>query len=263
MKPYVSVVMPAYNSEKTIKRSVDSVLAQTFKDFELIIVDDGSEDATTRVVHDLMNIDGRIILVENESNLGVAQARNIGCKEARGEYIAFLDSDDIWREDKLEKQLSFTVSSNSDLCYTSYTFLKNGVFSDKEYIVPEAVSYSWLLKENVIGCSTVLIRAKIFKEKGYCFDNTYAHEDYALWLKLAKAGFKFGGLQEVLTGYSTGGRSSNKLKAARDRWIIYRKSENLSFVKAFYYLACYALNASRKYLHSGRKRRGNKAGTSG
>jgi len=248
MEPLVSVIMPAYNSRNTIGRAIQSVLAQTYKRFELLVIDDGSTDNTVDIVNSYMKTDSRIVLLHNPKNLGVAASRNHGCRKAQGEYLAFLDSDDMWFEDKLEKQVSFMLRKGCDLSCTAYAYAhphEQPSGDKRAYRVPESISYEQLLKENVIGCSTVMVKATALK--GHEFSGDYAHEDYVLWLELAKAGKILCGLDEVLTGYSYGGRSANKFKAGKNRWIIYRRSQKLPLPKAIYYMACYILNAIRKY----------------
>jgi len=248
MDPLISVIMPAYNSENTIGRAIQSVLVQTYTKFELLVIDDGSIDNTVEVAESFAKADSRVILLKNAQNLGVAESRNLGCRKARGEYLSFLDSDDIWFKGKLEKQIRFMQNKDCDLSCTAYSFINASnepSKNERAYMVPETISYKSLLKENVIGCSTVMLRAAALA--GHEFDKAYAHEDYALWLNLAKSGKALCGLNEVLTGYAHGGRSSNKLKAGKNRWIIYRRSQKLSLVKSSYYMLFYIYNALKKY----------------
>ena len=123
MEPLISVIMPAYNSEYTIERAIESVLAQTYTRFELLVIDDYSTDNTVKLVDSFMKQDSRVILLKNTQNLGVAATRNLGCRKAKGEYLAFLDSDDVWFEDKLQKQIHFMQEKGCDLSYTAYSFI--------------------------------------------------------------------------------------------------------------------------------------------
>ncbi len=240
MAPSVSVIMPVYNGENVIADAIKSVLNQSLPDFELIIIDDCSIDNTAIIVQRFARQNEQIVFIRNDNNLGAATSRNIGCKRARGKYIAFLDCDDLWDTNKLDKQVSFMVENKSDLSYTSYEFMdKEGCHTGKYYYVPESISY------NVILCSTVMINASIFKD--YEFDNGYFHEDYRLWLELLRNGKKAEGINEVLSLYRSGGRSSNRLRAAKNRWLIYRKAEGLPFLKSLRYFVCYAYYAIIKY----------------
>ena len=231
--PLVSVIMPAYNCEQTLEAAAASVFSQTVSGWELIIVDDASRDGTAALANNLCARDPRVRLVTNERNLGVAASRNRGIRLAKGDYLAFLDSDDRWQPKKLELQLARLEKTQADLCYTSYQ-LCDPARPDviKLYRVPPGIGYRALLKENVIGCSTVLMRARRMPAQG--FPCAFFHEDYALWLKLLRSGCRAVGMEEPLVSYRTGGRSSNKLLAAVHRWEIYRRSEGLSLPACCY-----------------------------
>jgi teichuronic acid biosynthesis glycosyltransferase TuaG len=244
----VSVIVPAYNCERTILSTLFSALRQTEKSLEIIVVDDGSTDQTYELVNQLALTEPKIQLYRNLQNCGVSQTRNNGCRYARGSYIAFLDSDDQWEPDKLEKQLFALEDSNADLSYTSYYIESETDITP--YKIPPTISYRELLKENVIGCSTVVLRSKIMKT--HAFDPTYFHEDYALWLTLLREGYKVIGIEEMLVHYRTGGRSFDKLRAAKNRWIIYRQQEKLLFFTSLYYLSAYFSSGAKKYLFSNR-----------
>jgi teichuronic acid biosynthesis glycosyltransferase TuaG len=212
----------------------------------LLVIDDDSTDKTINVVSGMSTADSRIIIVQNNKNQGVASTRNRGLELARGKYIAFLDSDDIWMPFKLEKQLELMERTKTDLCYTSYEFIDNrGTQVGKHYYVPELVNYRGLLRENVIGLSTVLLRHSSLEAMR--FDDRWFHEDYVMWLELLRNGKTAMGLPEVMVHYRTGGRSANKLKAAENRWLIYRKAENLKVLTSTYYMLRYFLAALKKY----------------
>lgn len=242
----VSVIIPAFNCENTISKTILSALHQTVASLEVIVIDDASTDQTYHLVEQISSTEHRIRLYKNPKNCGVAKTRNIGCRYAHGKYIAFLDSDDIWQADKLEKQLQELKRTQSDFSYSSYYIISESAARKKLYKVPASTSYSQLLKENVIGCSTVLIRTDLMKE--YKFSPDFFHEDYALWLTLLREGYRAVGIEEAMVFYRKGGRSSNKFKAAKNRWIIYRQLEKLSFFSSIYYLSCYFFASIRKYI---------------
>ena len=246
MSPLVTVIMPAYNSANTIKQSIESVLYQTMTDFELLIIDDGSRDDTFNIISEFARKDSRIKILKNECNLGVAEARNRALDIAMGKYIAFLDSDDYWEKEKLKRQVELLEDKCGDICFTSYRFINTAGIKIKRapYIVPLRVEYHGMLRENVIGLSTALVRRDAIK--GLKFDNRWFHEDYVFWLELLRAGKSAWGLQDILVTYRTGGRSSNKLNVARNRWRIYRKQQKLSVMMSFYYFCCYAYNGIKK-----------------
>lgn len=243
--PLVSVVIPAYNCAGTIRQAVASVLAQTYGELEVVIVDDCSTDDTFAVCQELAQGDGRIRVQRNEKNTGPAGARNKGIALAAGEYIAFLDGDDRWLPTKLQKQFARLQSTGASLCYTSYTFIDSaGADLEKPYIVPEDTDYKAMLAENVIGLSTVLVKEDALKD--FRFNGRYVHEDYALWLELLQAGCTMVGLREVLVQYRRGGRSANKVVAAKGRWVIYREVAKLPFLQAVRYFLRYAFAGIRK-----------------
>lgn len=161
-KPLVSVIMPSYNAEKYIKEAIESVIAQTYKNWELFVIDDGSTDRTAEIARSYAEKDSRIILHRNSHNMGTAKTRNTGIKLANGEWIATLDSDDMWHPEKLEIQLKKATKTGSLFLYTSYSLFCEGF--RQEYTVPEKIDYSSLLTENVIGCSTVMMNRSILEK---------------------------------------------------------------------------------------------------
>ena len=246
-RPLVSVIMPAYNAEKYIAEAIQSVISQTYPNWELIILDDGSTDGTAGIAESFAKSDHRIHSLQNPQNMGVARTRNRGFDLANGEWIALLDSDDIWHRDKLEKQLTAAKETDAEILYASYALFADGESGKTEYHVPARTNYSHMLKENVIGCSTVLLRKTMLNN--YRFRADVYHEDYALWLELLRNGYAAAGCPEVLTDYRIvkGSRSNNKIKAAKNRWMIYRKAERLPLLKAVYVFAAYAVNGFSKH----------------
>lgn len=244
--PKVSIVMPAYNCAGTIGAAIRSVQGQRFGSWELLVADDGSKDDTPARVAALAAEDDRIRLLPARENGGPAAARNRAIGVSTGEIIAFLDADDVWEPEKLDAQLALMEETGCGLCYTAYGFIgQNGAPEDGVYHVPPAVDYEGLLRENVVGLSTVALRRQALGAAR--FDARFAHEDYALWLQLLRGGAAARGIDQPLVHYRRGGRSANKLKAARDRWAVYRQGEGLPVGKALYYLGCYARAALRKY----------------
>lgn len=246
--PRVSVVMPAYNCEKYIGEAIGSVLNQTMRDWELIVIDDCSKDGTCRIVEELAAKDSRIRLVRNEKNLGPAGSRNKGLDLAAGQYIALLDSDDLWRSEKLEKQLQLAEEKNADFIYCSYAIMdENGKKRSEDYVVPLETDLKAMLATNVVGCSTVMLSAEILRDRR--FSSEFYHEDYALWLKILQQIDKAWGIVEVQVDYrvQANSRAGNKLRSARHRWEIYRNLLHLSLPKSVYYMSRYALAGFRKY----------------
>lgn len=242
----VSIVMPVYNSEEFVNRSIESILNQTYTDFELIIVDDCSTDQTQSLVKKIASVDERVRLLRLNENSGAAVARNLAINEARGRYIAFLDSDDLWHEEKLSKQLSFMQDNQVAFTYSSYTQIDEEGNSLAEISVPSKVGYKQLLKTNVIGCLTVIYDAEIIGKQEMPLIRK--RQDFGLWLKLLKIVDYAYGIKEPLAFYRVrkGSISSNKLSAAKFTWDLYRKIECLPLYKALYYFSCYAIGGIAK-----------------
>lgn len=246
--PLVSVVMPAYNSEAYIESAIRSVQKQTVEDWELLVLEDGSKDSTPEIVAKLAAEDPRIRLLPNEQNMGPARTRNRGMDLCTGQYIAFLDSDDIWYPDKLEKQLALAEQYNADIIYCSYAIVDaQGNLRSADFIVPPQADLKYMLVKSVFSCSTAMLRRSSVGEIRFPVD--FYHEDYAFWLDLLQHGLVARGATEVLAAYrvSENSRASNKLASAVRRWHIYRKFLHYSFFRSAWYLMRYAFAGVLKY----------------
>ena len=245
--PVVSVVMPAYNAERTLAEAIDSLLAQTFQNWELIILDDGSRDDTASISLAYTRADPRIRYEANPCNLGAAGTRNRGISLARGRWIAFLDSDDVWRPEKLARQLKLAEQTGAQLLYTSYSLWKDEENERRPYLVPSSTDYTSMLAENVIGCSTVMAPREVLAAHPFSL-STY-HEDYALWLELLRSGCRAAGCTEILVDWRVvpGSRSFSKWNAARHRWHIYRRAENLPLGKSLAAFGAYSVHGILKH----------------
>ncbi|MFW5982907.1 MAG: glycosyltransferase family 2 protein [bacterium] len=246
----VSIITPAYNSAAYISEAIESVLAQTFPQWEMWIVDDCSIDNTAQIVESYSQKDSRIKLEKLSQNVGPAEARNIAIRRAQGRYIAFLDSDDLWHPAKLEKQLNFIKNTGYAFIFSNYLRIKGKEGKRlNEIIVPYSIDYRMFLRNTIIGTLTVLIdRDKI----GYFeMPNVRSSHDMALWCELLKRGFKAYGIREVLAYYRVheGSNTANKIKASRDVWKVYRKVEGLVFFTSLINFVFYAMNAVRKRIY--------------
>ena len=248
-KPLVSVIMPAYNAAPFIEEAIASVTAQTLTDWELIIIDDCSADDSFAIAQAWQEKDSRITALRNDANSGVAKIRNRGIDMARGSYIAFLDSDDIWLPEKLERQLVAMTAADAQIGYCSYAIIdETGKPVRADYLVPPTARFEDILKENYIQCSAMLIRADIVKK--IKFNPDYYHEDYVLGLDMLRAGYRAVGCREILLQwrYLAHSRSFDKRKGAVNRWRIYRRYLKLPLPRAAYLFACYTAAGLRKYL---------------
>ncbi|MFV1453310.1 glycosyltransferase family 2 protein [Bacillus mycoides] len=244
--PKVSIITPSYNSEEFIKQTIDSVIKQTFQKWELIVIDDCSQDNTREIVKAYEGIDNRIKLLELEKNSGAAVARNKGIEIARGTYIAFLDSDDIWEYAKLEKQIKFMEEKDIAFSFCGYEIIdENGNSLGKEIKVPSKITYNELLGNTIIGCLTVMLN----KEKiGEIRMPNMKPEDTALWLEILRTEFEAYGIQESLAKYRIvqGSVSRNKFKAAWNYLKVLWGQKDLNSVGKFWYFTLYAFNALKK-----------------
>lgn len=241
-KPVFSVIMPAYNAQETIGAAIESVLNQTFQKYELLVVNDCSEDRTSMIIESYYQKDNRIRLFQNKENLGVAESRNRALKKAQGQYIAFLDSDDLWLPSKLEVQYKY-FKQGYDLLYGSYlTFGQGG---ERIIRAPINGTYKTLLRGNFIGNLTgAYDRAAL----GIEYQKNIGHEDYLMWLKLMDRSDRSLGIQEVLARYriSKSSLSSNKVKSAIWTWSIYRNEVGKSFFPALCLFFLYMINGVKK-----------------
>ena len=240
--------MPAYNAGAYIEEAIHSVMDQTVTDWELLVLDDGSSDDTRTRVAALAAKDSRIRLLPNEKNLGAANTRNRGFDLCRGRYVALLDSDDRWMPEKLEKQLLLLEQTGADFSYCSYAIVDGaGEPAKNDYIVPGNVSFEGLLRENCIGCSTVVLRREITER--YRFNPDFYHEDYVLWLQLTRDGLRGVGCTQVLSSwrYIATSRSFDKKKAALNRWRIYRQYLKLPLWKSICAFSGYVTASLKKY----------------
>lgn len=245
----VSIIMPAYNAENLISDSINSVLSQTYKNFELIVIDDYSQDQTSQVVENFILKDKRVKLIKNIKNKGVAETRNTGLDQAKGDYVAFLDSDDKWVEDKLEKQLAVLKERNDvDVVYGSYyRFNSDGVKNVVKVL--KLLDKKKLLKGNPIGNLTAIYNFKKYPE---IRQKKIGHEDYLFWLEIFNSSpdVKGIGIQEPIAYYRVAedgkNLSGNKLKAATWTWSIYRKHLKLNLISSLFYFSIYIFRAVMK-----------------
>lgn len=239
----VSIIMPAYNAADFINETINSVRDQTFTDWELLVVDDGSKDSTLHIVSAAASLDERIRLILSSGNQGPAGARQLAIDHATGRYVAFLDSDDLWLPNKLEYQLSFMQANNAVITYTSVRRIsEDGATIGKLLSAPATLSYNQLLKNTAIVTSTVIVdREKSIplkiKKVGY--------DDFCLWLSILKGGQIALGLDEDLGRYRVrgGSVSSRPMRSIGWVWNIYRRVERISLIPSVWYLANYGARA--------------------
>ena len=242
----ISIIVPVYNAEKFIRETIQSVLDQTYTDFELILVNDCSKDGSVEAIKSFD--DSRVILVEQEHNAGAYAARNRGLKEAKGRYIAFLDSDDCWEPQKLERELAFMERENAGFVFTGYEFAdENCVGTGKVVRVPHTITFKQALSDTTIFTSTVLIDREKIPDELIEMPNI-ASEDTATWWRILKAGNIGYGLDENLVRYrrSSNSLSANKLVALKRIWGLYRQIAGLSVIGSAWHFVGWAVRAVRR-----------------
>lgn len=241
---FYSVIIATFNCANYILEALESVWVQSFRDYEVIIVDDCSKDQTLELIKNYIQNKDNWHLVVNEKNMGTGSARNKAIRHACGQYVAILDGDDIWEKDKLLRQSQFLLQEGVDFCYASYCFVDKSS-KDLGYCYPAkpTATYKSMLKENYIGCSTAVVSRKIFNS--IKMKEREINEDYIFWLEIMRRGYKGAGVLEPLAKYRIhhGNRSFNKIKSARSRFMIYRKYEKLSLLSSIYYILHYAIHA--------------------
>lgn len=247
MKELVSIIIPVYNANKYIEATVKSVIEQSYKNWELLLVDDGSTDGSTETINRIVKEDNtnRIIALFPPKHGSAAKARNYGLENAKGRYIAFLDADDLWEKDKLLKELTFMKEKNAGFVFSGYEFADaDGNGTGKVVKVPETLNYKQALKNTTIFTSTVLLDTEKIDRELIKMPEIKS-EDTATWYQILRNGNLAYGLDENLVKYRRVARSlsSNKVEAIRRIWNLYRKSEKLSVIYSAYNFVFWAFRA--------------------
>lgn len=247
IEPLVSVIMPSYNSSKFIKYSILSVVGQTYTNWELLITDDYSKDNSVELIDEWVKQDCRVKLFRLKKNMGAAAARNVSLDNAKGRFIAFLDSDDIWSPDKLEKQITYMLKYNLPFTFSCYDIMnEEGVKLNKQIFVPNELTYNQYLRNTIIGCLTVVLDKNAIGD--FRMPLIKSSHDMALWLLVMKRGFKAFGIKDCLATYRlvSTSNTAKKWNAAKDVWRVYRELECLPIIYSAFCFCCYAVNAVLK-----------------
>lgn len=245
----VSVIMPCYNMERFIAFTIESVQRQTYPHWELCIADDASTDHTVEIIKSHQEQDDRIRFSVIPQHSGIADTRNQCLKMAKGQYLAFLDSDDVWHPEKLERQLQFMMERHIGFSYSSYDCIdEEGRLLDKQVKAAGNLTHDDYLHNTIIGCSTVMVDTAIIGK--VVVPNFRTSEDTAAWLNILKQGYLAYAIDTPLTSYRirSHSASSNKLKASSDLWRVYRQQEQMPLFKTLECFFSYAFNAIKKRL---------------
>ncbi|MGI6635200.1 MAG: glycosyltransferase family 2 protein [Christensenellales bacterium] len=248
LKDMVSVIMPCYNAQAFVGEAIASVVGQTWDNWELIVIDDGSQDESVHILQKWADKDSRIVALANEENMGVSKTRNKGINLAKGQWIAFLDSDDVWKKDKLERQMLLAQEKQAEFIFTSCDIIdQNSTLLGTMATLPPEVTYAELQCWNRITCSSVLLSKEALK--ALRFEHDDSREDYLLWLRILKKIEIAYSLSEPLVQYRiiSGSRSSNKLKMIRDTYRVHRHLGTNEVKSVFYTLAHFYCAFFNKY----------------
>lgn len=242
----VSIILPVYNAEQFLKETMLSIITQNYKNIELLIINDASTDRSREIINNFN--DKRITLFNLEKNKGVANARNIGLKESKGEYITFIDSDDLWTSDKITEQVKFMKQNKLDLCYSYYDRIDiKGKQLNTVSTLAESLNYEELLKSNSIPMLTAMVKKESINN--IYFQNEH-HEDYLFWLQLVKQkNFSAMLLKRITAKYRVHGDSvsGNKINSLIWTWQVYRLHEHISVMKSLRLIISYIYIGIRKH----------------
>lgn len=244
----VSVITPVYNAARFIVGTVESAATQTYKDIEIVLVDDCSKDNSAEIITELQKKYPNIVCHKQEKNQGAAVARNTALNLAKGRYVAFLDSDDLWLPEKIERQLALMKQKECPFCYAAIDFMdEEGNIIKGKRNIQETCDYKYLLHNTIIATSTVVIDRNVMGD--FHMPLRRGGQDYATWLMLLRNGTVARGINEVLSHYriSSGSLSSNKWKSIKQVWQIQTHDEGINKVKAIWHVCCFIWNALKKY----------------
>lgn len=243
----VSVIVPYYKKKRFINKTINSIKLQTHKNLDIIIIYDDGDHSDLDLIKSISKEDRRIRLITNKKNLGAGKSRNIAISQAKGKYIAFLDSDDLWKKNKIEYQLKHMIKENLDICHTSYEILNENKKKRKIMKARIFKNYNQLLFSCDIGLSTVMMKKKLISK--YCkFSNLKTKEDFILWLLILKKNITIGALDKCLTTWRklNDSLSSSIFQKLKDGFILYNRHLKFNIFKSFLCLIILSINSLKK-----------------
>ena len=243
----VSVIIPYYKKKKFILETVESALNQSYPNLEILLIYDDDNENDLNFIRELQKRDNRIIVIKNKTRMGAGISRNIGINKSKGKYVAFLDADDTWHPNKLNKQIKFMKNFNYFATHTSYSIINESKLVIGKRIARSFLKLDELLKSCDIGTSTVIIRKNIF-DTNIKFASLKTKEDFVLWLRLLKKNIKIYALNEDLTKWkkSKNSLSSSTFQKLIDGFKVYYIYMNFGCLKSIYYLICLCVNFIKK-----------------
>jgi len=246
MKPLISIIIPFYKKKKYVGQTINSIIKQSYKNFELILIYDDPDKSDLEYIKKILKNIKRKKIIINNNNIGAGLSRNLGISKAKGEYISFIDSDDIWKKDKLKNQLLFMLDSKIEFCFTSYSIINEKNTIIKFIKAKKNIDYKDLIKSCDIGLSTVMLKKNLLKK--IKFTKIKTKEDYILWLKLSKKNIKMMGLNQrlVLWRKLDNSLSSSVFQRVKDAFYVYNTFLNFNYIKSTYHIFLMSLNFFRK-----------------
>lgn len=245
----VSIIIPVYNASRFLEETINSIQEQTYSNWEAIFIDDCSSDNSYNLIKKYQKEDKRIKLIKNKTNSGAAVSRNNGIDHAEGDYLCFLDADDKWHPEKLEKQINFMQELNCEFSFTGYQFANEKCNPNGKIVsVPDKINYKQALKNTTIWTSTVMFDMNKLSKEDIRMPNIKRGQDTATWWKVLKKIQYAYGLNEVLSYYrrTNNSLSANKLTALKRTWNLYRNVEHLNIKSSLYNFCWYCFNAVRR-----------------
>ena len=249
MNPLISIIIPYYKKKKFFQKTIKSVLRQTYKNFEIILIYDDVDKTELPFVKFILRKVKNVKIIVNKKNLGAGYSRNIGIKKSKSRLISFLDSDDTWHKDKLKKQTKFMKINKVDFSYTDYSIIDKNKKKIKIIRAPKIITYRNLLSSCDIGLSTVMINSRLLKKDK--FPNLKTKEDYLLWIKLSKKKIKMLGINETLASWrkTNNSLSSSIIQKLKDAFLVYNYHLKFNFLKSLILVFLLSINSlTKKYL---------------
>ena len=240
----ISIIMPYYKKNLFLKRTIQSILNQTYQNFEIILIDDEQSKNSFNFLEEISNLDTRIELIVNKENLGAGYSRNIGIKKSKGEYIAFCDCDDLWKPNKLSRQFQNMEKYNQEFSFTDYEIINDNNLKVDFREAKNNLNFTKLRNSCDIGLSTVILKKNIFDNDKYKFANLKTKEDYVLWLKLASDNIEMKGIDQNLTSWrkSKQSLSSSTIQKLKDGYSVYRVHLGYGIIKSLFCLLILSVN---------------------
>lgn len=244
----VSVIMPIYNAEKYLVDTLNSIFNQSYKNIEIVLVDDYSKDKSAEIISEFRKEHPEIVYYLQEKNMGAGAARNKALELAKGQYVAFLDSDDMWMPSKIQRQIDLMNEKNSPFSYTAIEMMdENSVTVKSKRGIKETCDYKYLLHNTIIATSSVVVDRSALGD--FRMPLRRGGQDYATWLMLLRNGVVACGINEMLVRYrvASGSLSSNKFKSIKQVWEIQTQDEGINKASAVFHVLCFGFNAFKKY----------------